>query len=132
MGVKCPRCRTLCSKSELRAAVFDKTNRLVRVAIGDASVYVSPDAASKLNLIGSDTWGKEEIASASATRMMVVDTSDGPAFITKSAGEKLGYAGREYWKRQEDAVCGACIEELARGKRAHRSYSSKRNRWRSV
>lgn len=65
--------------------------------------------------------------------MMVVDTKSGEeVFLPLIQAQKLGLNGHLVWVRQEvvdKRVCQACIEELRRSSKAHRSY--KRKGWRA-
>lgn len=133
MSSRCPRCKTRCTEGELVSAIFDAPTRpMVAVDVGGETAYVSPDAAAKLNLVGHEGWVRREITRETATRMVVIDTEGGPAFMEATAAAKLGLTGRKYWRHESDRVCGACIEELRRGNRAHRSYSDARRKWRSA
>ena len=64
--------------------------------------------------------------------MMVIETEAGEIFLPLQQAQKLALNGHVAWVRQEvtdRAVCDACIEELRRGTRAHRSTKGKG--WRS-
>lgn len=132
MSSRCPRCRTTCTDAELVSAVFDApTRRMVAIDTDDGPAYVSASAAATLGLAGRDVWIRREVTRESHTRMVVVNTSDGPAFMEQASADMLGLEGRKYWRKESDRVCPACIEELRRGTRAHRTPSSMRGKWRS-
>ena len=132
MSRQCPRCKSRCTDAELVSAVFDAPTRpMIAVDTDDGPAYISASAAGTLGLAGRDVWVRREITRESHTRMVVVDTGNGPAFMEKSAADMLGVKGRRYWRKESDRVCPACIEELRRGTRAHRTPSNMRGRWRS-
>lgn len=122
---RCPRCRTLATPGELQSAIYDRTSQMLDVD----GVLVPYHAAQLLGLVGSVVWAKQEITGTQRQRMRIVETDDGPAFMPVGAAEALGFTGRDVYVTRSDRVCGACIEELRRGSRAHRSY--RRKGWRA-
>lgn len=132
MSSRCPRCRTRCTDAELVSAVFDAPTRpMIAVDTEKGVAYMSASAASALGLAGRDVWVRREVDRESHTRMVAVDTESGPAFMEQASAEMLGLTGRKYWRKDSDRVCPACIEELRRGTRAHRTPSSMKGKWRS-
>lgn len=132
MATKCPRCKSRCTDAELVSAVFDAPTRpMVAVDTGSGVAYVSASAAATLGLAGRNVWVRREVDRESHTRMVAIDTDNGPAFMEASSAEMLGLTGRKYWRKDSDRVCPACIEELRRGSRAHRTPSSRKGKWRS-
>ena len=57
--MKCPRCRTLCTKAELQPAIYEKTQRMIVDGEGN---FIAPTVAEAKGIVGREVWTRREVS----------------------------------------------------------------------